>query len=145
MVKASPAATFIVTEADLLLEFEIVALNSPAEFRLIDHALERDGGGQRREPVVIRFGFALRPLDQQPLFWRRLAAPGVAMRRADPPSGEPRSKWNVAAVPPRNCLPGVGGKLQCQCLGRHRPMCLIAAQPLAGSPAARAGRRRQWR
>jgi hypothetical protein len=25
-----------VTEADLLLEFEIVALNAPAEFRLID-------------------------------------------------------------------------------------------------------------
>ena len=27
MVKASPAATFIVTETNLLLEFEIVALN----------------------------------------------------------------------------------------------------------------------
>jgi hypothetical protein len=40
MVKASPAAAFIVTEADLLLEFEIVTLNSPAHLSLVDHVLE---------------------------------------------------------------------------------------------------------
>jgi hypothetical protein len=40
MVKAAPAATFIVTEADLLFELEIVALNPPAELGLIDHALK---------------------------------------------------------------------------------------------------------
>jgi hypothetical protein len=30
MVKAAPTAAFIMTETDLLLEFEIVALNPPA-------------------------------------------------------------------------------------------------------------------
>ena len=40
MVKAAPAAAFIVTEADLLLEFEIVALDPPTHLGLIDHALE---------------------------------------------------------------------------------------------------------
>ena len=112
MVKASPAAAFIVAEADLLFELEIVALNPPAQFRLIDQALKRDVGRQRGEPVVIRFGFALRPLDQQPLFCRRLAPPGVVMCRANPPSGEPRTQRRVAAVPPLDLLPGIGGKFQ---------------------------------
>ena len=40
MVKAAPTTAFIMTETDLLLEFEIVALNPPAQFRLIDHALK---------------------------------------------------------------------------------------------------------
>jgi hypothetical protein len=47
MVKASPAAAFIVTEADLLLEFEIVAFDPPPELGLVDHAFERDVGRQR--------------------------------------------------------------------------------------------------
>src|SRR5277367_2943367 len=136
MVKASPAATFIVTEANLLLEFEIVALNSPAHLGLIDHALERGVGWQRGEPVGIRFGFALRPFDQQPLLWRRLAASGVVVRRSHPPSGKPRGQWGVAAVPPRNLLPGISSELQCQCLRRHRLMRLITAQPSAGPPTA---------
>jgi hypothetical protein len=40
MVEAAPAAAFIVTEADLLLEFEVVAFNPPAQLGLIDHAFE---------------------------------------------------------------------------------------------------------
>jgi hypothetical protein len=40
MVKAAPAATLVVTEADLLFEFEIVTLDPPAHLGLIDHALE---------------------------------------------------------------------------------------------------------
>jgi hypothetical protein len=76
MVEATPSAAFVVTEADLLLEFEIVALDSPAKFGLIDHA-KRDVGWQRGEPAVVRLGLGFRPLDQQPLFSRRLASPGV--------------------------------------------------------------------
>src|SRR5450631_4896190 len=105
MVKAAPAATLIMTKADLLLEFKIVALNPPAQFRLIDQALKRDVGRQCGEPVVIRFGFALRPLDQQPLLRRRLAPPGVVVRRTNPPSREPRGQCRVAAVAPRDLLP----------------------------------------
>src|SRR4249919_1333632 len=108
MVKAAPAPTFVVSEADFLLEFEIVSLNPPAQFRLIDHALERDVGRQRGEPVVIRFGFALRPFDQQPLLRRGLAAPGVVVRRTNPPSGKPRGQWRVAVVWPPDRLPGIG-------------------------------------
>jgi hypothetical protein len=111
MVKATPPPAFVVTETDLLLEFEIVTLDPPAKFGLIDHTFERDVGGQRGKPAVIRFGFTLRPLDQQPFFSRMLAPPGVVMGWADPPSGKPRGEWRVAAVSPGDCLPGIGGKL----------------------------------
>ena len=117
MVKATPAATLIVAEADLLLEFEIITLNPPTQFRLIDHAIKRDVGRQRGEPVVIRFGVALRPLDQQPLLCCWLAPSGVVMCRTNPPAGKPRGQWRVAAVAPCNLLPGIGGKLQSQGLG----------------------------
>ena len=83
-------AAFIMTETKFLLEFEINSLDPPAKFGLIDQTCERDVGGQCGKPVVIRFGFTLRPLDQQPFFSRRLAPPGVVMGRADPPSGKPR-------------------------------------------------------
>ena len=92
MVEAAPAAALIVTEADLLLEFEVVAFDPPAQLGLIDHAFEWDVGRQRGEPVMIRFGLTLRPFDQQPLFGRRFAAFGVVARRTHPPTGEPRDK-----------------------------------------------------
>src|SRR5260370_9223169 len=105
MVEATPATTLVVTEADFLLEFEIVALNPPTQLGLIDHALERDVGRQRGEPIVIRFGCALRPLDQQPLLSRRLAPPGVVVPRAAPPSGQPRSHGRMPPALPRGQMP----------------------------------------
>src|SRR5277367_6446283 len=146
MVKASPAAAFIMTETNLLLEFKIVTFDPPTHLGLIDHALERDVGRQGREPVVIRFGFALRPFDQQPLLWRRLAASGVVVCRTHAPSGKPRGQWGVAAVPPRNLLPGISGELQSQCLGRHRLIRRVAAACRAahgrcGTPVVTAPRR----
>ena len=36
MVKASPAATFVVSEPDLLLELLVVALDAPAQLGEID-------------------------------------------------------------------------------------------------------------
>jgi hypothetical protein len=74
MVEAAPPATFVMTETDLLLEVLIVALDSPTQLCLIDQLLKRDLGQPGGEPVVVRFGIALRPFDQQPLFGRGLAA-----------------------------------------------------------------------
>ena len=87
----------------------------------------------------------LRPqaTDQQPLLRCWLAPPGVVMCRANPPSGEPRGQWRVAAVAPLDLSPGIGGEFQSQGLGGDRLMRLVAAQPHAGPAAARSGRRRQ--
>jgi hypothetical protein len=42
MVEAYPATSFEVPEPDLLLEFLIVALDAPAQFRGIDQIVEPD-------------------------------------------------------------------------------------------------------
>jgi len=118
-------------------------LNDAGVGQAVKYAFERNVGRQRAEPVVVRFGITLRPLDQQPLLWRRLAAPSVVMCRAHPTSGKLRGQWRVATVPPCDLLPGVSGKLQSQCLRRHRLMRRVTAQPPAGPAAARSGCRWQ--
>jgi hypothetical protein len=40
VVKAAPSAAFIVPEPNFLLELEIVAFDPPAQFSLVDQALE---------------------------------------------------------------------------------------------------------
>jgi len=144
MVKATPSAAFVVAESDFLLEFEIIPFDPPPHLRLIDQALERDVGWQRGKPVVVRLGFALRPLDQQPLFSQGFVSLGVVVRRADPQSSEPRRQWRIAALPPGDLLSDIGGKPQGQRLDRDRPMRLVAAQSLGTPAAARIRRRRQW-
>ena len=42
MVKATPAAPLVIGKAQFLLEFLIVALDPPAQFRQIDEAIETD-------------------------------------------------------------------------------------------------------
>ena len=67
MMEAAPSASLVVPEADLLLEFLIVALDAPAHLGNIDEAAEADLRRLGGEPVFGRRGFALGPLDQQPL------------------------------------------------------------------------------
>ena len=143
MMKASPTSALVMIKPDLLLQFEIVALDPPAELGQIDQTLERDVGWQRGKPVVIRLGLAVRPLDQQPLLTCRLAPLGVAMRRAHPQAGKARGQDSIGALPPSDLLPGIRGKLQGQRLGRDRLMHLVAAQPRGAPAAAGSGRRRQ--
>ena len=64
MMEAAPSSALVMIKPDLLLQFEVVALDPPAELGQIDQALERDVDWQRGKPVVIRFGFTLRPFDQ---------------------------------------------------------------------------------
>src|SRR6476469_343028 len=67
MMEATPAAPFIVTEPDLLLELLIVALDAPAQLGQIDELREANVLRQRGEPVFGWLCFALRPFDQQPI------------------------------------------------------------------------------
>ena len=67
VVKAAPAAPFVVAEADLLLELLVVSFNPPARLGDVDEALERGARGQVGEPVFAWLVAPLGPLDQQPL------------------------------------------------------------------------------
>src|SRR5438270_5769967 len=67
MMEAAPAAPFVVPKPDFLLEFKIVALDTPAQLGEVDEFAEADIGWQRRQPIFGGPGFAGGPLDQQPL------------------------------------------------------------------------------
>ena len=90
VVEASPPAPFIVAETEFLLQLLVVALDPPSQLGDIDQTLKADLLGQCGKPIFGRLGFALRPLDQQPLFGARLAQLGIAMRRPHALPGEAR-------------------------------------------------------
>ena len=72
MMEATPASSFEVPKPDLLLELQIVPLDTPAQLGEVDEVAEADIGRQRREPIFGRLGFACGPLDQQPLLRHQL-------------------------------------------------------------------------
>jgi hypothetical protein len=72
-MEAAPPAPFIITEAELLLELLIIALDPPAQFCQVYQPVEGDILGQGGQRILGRLGFSFRPLDQQPLFGARLA------------------------------------------------------------------------
>jgi multimeric flavodoxin WrbA len=59
------SAAFVVPEADLLLELQVVALDAPAQLGDIDEATETGARRKRRQPVPGRLGFAVRPFDRK--------------------------------------------------------------------------------
>ena len=81
-MEAAPAAALVMPEPEFLLEFLVVALDPPAQFRRIDQALEGDVLRQGREPVLGWLASPRRPLDQQPFLRTRRPQEGVAMGRA---------------------------------------------------------------
>ena len=81
VVKAAPAAPFVIAKTDFLFELLIITLNPPSQLGEINQILKADIPGQSGKPIFGRLGFSWRPLDQQPFFGARLAQFGIAMRR----------------------------------------------------------------
>src|SRR5260370_29610080 len=109
MVEAAPSAPFIVSKPDLLLELLIVPLDTPAQLGKVNELAEADIRRQRREPIFGRLGFALGPLDQQPLlrqqFRHQLTMPDphtYACKTRRQPIGR--------AFPPSDRAPGTPGQ-----------------------------------
>ena len=79
VVKAAPAAPFVIAETEFPFQLLIIALDPPSQLGEINQTLEADILGQSGKPILGRLGFSFRPLDQQPFFGARLAQLGVAM------------------------------------------------------------------
>src|SRR4051794_41912783 len=97
MMKAAPAASFIMIEPKVLLEILMIPLDPPAQFGPVNQI---DQGGRRRqgrEPVPARLLVALRPLDQQPLLRMRLGPANIRVGGGQPPTGETPRQGNPAA------------------------------------------------
>src|SRR4030081_3607179 len=69
MMKATPAASFIVPEPDFLLELLIIALDAPAQLGGIDQIAECDAARQSREPVLGRLPSPPRPTRSAAILW----------------------------------------------------------------------------
>ena len=62
MMKAAPVAPLVVAEPEFLLQFLIVALDTPTQLDQANVLFESDTRRQRGEPVFDRFGLPQRPL-----------------------------------------------------------------------------------
>src|SRR5208337_4497007 len=109
MMEAAPTSPFEVTEPDLLLQFLIIALDTPAQFGDAHHFAEGNVLRKRREPVFGGFLLAFGPLDQQPLFRPRLGESVVSMRGTNAHAGEARRQPLAAALAPRDLAPSARG------------------------------------
>src|SRR5687768_12564243 len=100
MMEAAPAAAFEVIEPDLLLQFTVISLDSPAQFGQSDQGVQARLLGQRGQPVFGRSLFAIRPLDQQPLLGPGFVAGIVPVCRPNPARGKARLQLASAALAP---------------------------------------------
>ena len=135
MMKAAPAPSLVVAQAELLLEILIIAFNAPAHLGGLDQIQKRGVGRQRRQPILGRFGLTDRPFDQQPLLRTWSAQPLlVAVSRADSDRGKARGQFLVGSLAPVHRAPSLG----CQRFGHflHAERCAAchASPPCPGSP-----------
>lgn len=83
-MEASPSSPLEVPEADFLLQFLIIAFDTPSKLGDVDHAGECDVLGKRGQRIFGWLLFALGPLDQQPFFGPRIIGwKGVTMSGPD--------------------------------------------------------------
>jgi hypothetical protein len=137
-VKAEPSASFEMPEADLLLEFLIVALDASAQLGGVDQIAKRNAFRQGPEPIFCGFFLALWPLDQQPLLRRSLGM--LADRcRLNAHAGEPRGQPFIGALPPLDRAPRFCGQSERDLLRRDRIRC--ATVPLLRRAAGALARR----
>src|SRR5579883_376713 len=126
---ASPALEM--AQPQSLLQLFGVTLDDPAVLgqahENLDFRIERQG----RELVLRGFSFALRPLDEQPLFRTRLSAVFVPMRWTDAQQGKPRTERTFHALPPSDVFPSPLRQSLSQGEDGNRPMIPIPPQALS--------------
>src|SRR5208282_1241756 len=99
MMKPAPTSSLEMPQPQFLLQFFIVAFDDPTKLGQEDQVPEFRFRGQGGQPILRRFGFSLRPLDEQPLFRARFSTLLIPMRRTDAECGEPRTEPTLGAGP----------------------------------------------
>ena len=104
-MKPAPTSSFEMPQPQFLLQFFIVAFDDPTKLGQEDQVPEFRFRGQGGQPILRGLGFALRPLDEQPLFRTRFGALLLPMGRTNPERGEPRTEPTLGAGAPSDALP----------------------------------------
>src|SRR5512135_2665618 len=100
MMEAAPHSTFEMIEADLLLQFLIVALDTPTQTSSANQRLERCIRRQRREIELRRRFLAVGPLAEQPLFVAWWPPLGAALGGTNSSRDEARRLFAARALAP---------------------------------------------
>src|SRR6266478_6368171 len=150
MMKATPAPSLVVAQAEFLFKLLIVPLNAPAHLGAIDQIYQRGISGQRRQPILGGFSLILWPFDQQPLILTWSAKPSssrcaartrTAAKRDDNFSLVPWRQTTVCHRRARNVsltfftLSGVAPGTRCQRV-RGRPILFLRLGGTGPVPAA---------
>src|SRR4030095_14416886 len=106
MMKATPAASLVVAQAEFLFKLLIVPLNAPAHLGGSNQIHQRGISGQRRQPILGRFCLILWPFDQQPLIltWRTQPLL-IPMRSPHSDRGKARRQFLVGSLAPNHRVP----------------------------------------
>src|SRR5690606_6476842 len=136
VMKATPAASLVVIEPELLFELLVITLDAPTHLGGVRQVLHCRGRRQCRQPILQRLRIALRPLDQQPLFLMRRVAPVVTVRDTYTRCRKARAQRAIRAFSPSDAAPRPRGQRQRQFLQRQRLMIGIAPQALSLAPPA---------
>ena len=130
MVKAAPAASFVMPPSDFLLELLVVAFDDPALLGRRQQILALGFLGQVRQPGLRRLRFFRRPLDQQPLLGAGFVSLVVAAGRADPHGGATRAQRALCPRPPSERAESPARQLESQRLDRDGLLLRAAPQQL---------------
>ena len=137
MVEAAPSSSFEMSRPDLLLEFLIVAFDSPSQLGNVDELTERDVFRKRRQPIFDRLLLAIGPFNQQPLLRPIVREPVIPMRDTNAHTGKSRGQLLARGFPPCDRAPGTPWQSQRKLFDRGRFVLAIAAQQLRWSPMTR--------
>ena len=128
MMKATPAPSLVVAQAELLLQFLVVPLNAPAHLGHPDQFDKRSIDRQRRQPVLRRFSLAAWPFDQQPLLLTQGSMSLVAMRRSYSERCKTRGQFRVGPLAPLYRAPAARWQAFSQLFYTHW-LCTRTASP----------------
>ena len=87
-LQAAPVSALEMSQAKFLLQFFVIALDTPAQFSDGDQLAQANRWGQVRKPVFGRLFLILRPFDQQPLLGMWFLAPIITMGSAHAQGGK---------------------------------------------------------
>ncbi len=79
VMEAAPNTAFVVAEAKLLFEFQIIALDPPAQLGEPDEIVGLGIGGKIGDPEFAGFSLVFGPIDKEPKLWPRLVKCVIAM------------------------------------------------------------------
>ena len=114
------------SEAELLLELQVVALDTPAQFGEINQTGKADGLWQRRQPILGRLLLTFGPFDQQPLLRPRFASLEVAVGDTDAQPRKARPERLIRALSPGDWPPCSGWQAERKVFDTDRLMLGIA-------------------